>query len=283
LPATRPSPAKLPSRPRLRPLKAVPGPGFLAWFDALYARHTADLRFPEIRKALQALSTVYVQRRDRLAQGHALGTAGKRAAFALFYTPLHALLVQALAGALPTQRPTELLDLGCGTGAAGLGWALHDRQEAGPGAAPLRLRGIDVNAYAVQEARWNWHQLSLQEQVSKGDLGQLTVGRDQSVVLAYVLNELSAPLRAQWLGRLLEGPNAPAQVLIVEPIAGRVAPWFAEWEARFTAVGGRADAWQVEMQMPERLALLDKAAGLHHSTFRVRSLFLNRRNCPAST
>jgi hypothetical protein len=49
----------------------------------LEARHLADLEFREVSKALRALSSTYVERRDRLAAGAALGTAGKRAAFAL--------------------------------------------------------------------------------------------------------------------------------------------------------------------------------------------------------
>ena len=56
---------------------------FPAWVEALETRHTASLTFTEVRKALQALSSVYVQRRARLSEGDALGSAGKRAAFAL--------------------------------------------------------------------------------------------------------------------------------------------------------------------------------------------------------
>ena len=64
------------------------------WLAALEARHLRDLTFAEVRRALQALSATYVQQRGRLPGGAALEGAGKRAAFALFYGPLHFLAVR---------------------------------------------------------------------------------------------------------------------------------------------------------------------------------------------
>jgi len=40
---------------------------FDRWFAALWARHTRVLTFQEIRRALQALSSLYVERREKLA------------------------------------------------------------------------------------------------------------------------------------------------------------------------------------------------------------------------
>ena len=57
----------------------------------------ARMRFAELRKAVQSLSRHYVERRDRLQRGDALATAGRRAAFALYYGPLHFLLLARLA------------------------------------------------------------------------------------------------------------------------------------------------------------------------------------------
>src|SRR5665213_1682977 len=98
---------------------------FSNWMAAIEARHLADLRFPEVSRALRALSSTYVERRGRIGDGAALSGAGKRAAFALFYGPLHYLLVRAIVDELPgaaAVRPT-LVDLGCGTGAASVAWA----------------------------------------------------------------------------------------------------------------------------------------------------------------
>ena len=89
------------------------------WMEALEARHFADLTFSEVARSLRALSATYVERRSTLATGAALSGTGKRAAFALFYGPLHFLLVRHVVAALsdPLGRTTTLVDLGCGTGA----------------------------------------------------------------------------------------------------------------------------------------------------------------------
>src|SRR5919197_2916834 len=95
------------------------------WLAALEERHLANLTRSELTRALRALSSAYVERRRRLAEGAALEGAGKRAAFALFYGPLHYLLVRAIVRALPEAaagKAATLVDLGSGTGAAGAAW-----------------------------------------------------------------------------------------------------------------------------------------------------------------
>src|SRR5476649_1858537 len=119
---------------------------FDRWMARLEARHLAELTFPEVSRALRALSSAYVERRQKLADGAALSGAGKRAAFALFYGPLHHLLVAHIAGALPdaTANISSLVDLGCGTGASGAAWA-------GACARTPRVVGIDRHPWALGE------------------------------------------------------------------------------------------------------------------------------------
>jgi hypothetical protein len=78
-----------------------------------------------VSRALRALSSTYVERRQRLGEGAALAGAGKRAAFALFYGPLHYLLIREIVRTLQNtaSAPAHLIDLGCGTGASGVAWA----------------------------------------------------------------------------------------------------------------------------------------------------------------
>jgi hypothetical protein len=67
------------------------GPGdtlFREWMSWIEERYLADLTFREVTRSLRALSSTYVERRQRLGRGAALNSAGKRAAFALFYGPL---------------------------------------------------------------------------------------------------------------------------------------------------------------------------------------------------
>src|SRR5262245_43027754 len=100
---------------------------FDAWIQSLETRHLADLRFPEVSRALRALSSTYIERRGSILHGAALAGAGKRAAFALFYGPLHYLIVEEVVRHLDSRReqPRALVDLGCGTGAAGAAWAVQ--------------------------------------------------------------------------------------------------------------------------------------------------------------
>src|SRR5919198_1895449 len=91
------------------------------WLAALEERHLANLTRAELTRSLRALSSCYVERRHRLTQGAALESAGKRAAFALFYAPLHFLTVTHIIEALgdDARSSRAILDVGCGTGAAG--------------------------------------------------------------------------------------------------------------------------------------------------------------------
>ena len=121
---------------------------FSRWLAAAERRYLADLTRPELGRALRALSSCYVERRGRLAEGGALGTAGKRAAFALFYAPLHFLAVREIARSIQgggSTPPLDVVDLGCGTGAAGAAWAL----ERG-----VSVQGRDTNSWAVRVAAW---------------------------------------------------------------------------------------------------------------------------------
>src|SRR5262245_18894492 len=79
------------------------------WLAALEARHLADLRFAEVTRALRALSSTYVERRERLGGQTALNSAGKRAAYAMYYSPLHYFTVAAIVEALGATRPMSRL------------------------------------------------------------------------------------------------------------------------------------------------------------------------------
>src|SRR2546425_7422522 len=94
---------------------------FVQWFEALEKRHLANLGFSEVRRAVQALSSLYVERRGRLGGASAVDGAGKRAAFALFFGPLHFLLIREVIRELQAGVPKRaaILDIACGTGVAG--------------------------------------------------------------------------------------------------------------------------------------------------------------------
>jgi hypothetical protein len=241
-----------------------------AWLLALEKRHLANLTFQEVRRALQALSSLYVERRGRLASGAALEGAGKRAAFALYYGPLHFLLVREIVRALgaAARAPKRLLDLGCGTGVAGAAWALETGGRAS-------LEGVDRSAWAVQEARWTYGQLGLHGSAGRGDAASCPLpGPPAGVITAFTVNELADEAREALLARLLGAGRTGVRILVVEPIARRSLPWWSEWSRAFVAAGGRDDEWRFPLVLPDRLRLLGKAAGLDARELTGRSLWL---------
>ena len=240
------------------------------WLAALEARHLADLRLPEVTRALRALSSAYVERRQSLARGAALDSAGKRAAFALFYAPIHYLVTARIVETLDSGIPATVVDLGCGTGAAGAAWSMTC------GRAP-RLLGIDRHPWAVEEARWTYRHLGLDGRAVQGDVARFRPPRgDVALVATYVLNELSETVRAALVARLIEAASRGARVLIVEPIARSVTPWWNAVRSQVEGAGGRADEWDLALDLPRLVATLDRSAGLNHRRVKARSLFIHR-------
>jgi len=243
---------------------------FGSWSQALEARHLARLTFPEVRRALQALSSLYVERRGCLGAGAALEGEGKRAAFALFYGPLHFLLVRGIVRALGAMRPAArtIIDLGCGTGASGAAWA----SEIGRGCA---VEAIDRSGWAVAEARWTMKTLGVRGGAARGDLLCAALpGRGGAVLAAFALNEIGDADRDRLLDRIFEAAARGAAVLVVEPIARRGLPWWDEVARRCAAAGGRVDEWRLPAELPAIVRRLDEAAGLNHRILTGRSLFV---------
>jgi hypothetical protein len=252
------------------------------WLEALERRHLADFTMSEVARALRALSSCYVERRGRLADGGALSSAGKRAAFALFYGPQHFFVVQKivdslkLAGIFPGKVPATLVDLGCGTGAAGAAWA----RTAGIPA----ILGFDRHPWAIAEAAWTYRRFELRGRAARRDIGRPDVltandngkGRTEAraVLAAYAVNELAPAGRAALLSTVLYAHRQGDRLLVVEPIARRALSWWAQWEEAFLAAGGRADEWRFPADLPEATRLLARAAGLDPRELTARSLLL---------
>jgi hypothetical protein len=244
---------------------------FREWYAALEARHLRSLTFAEVRRAVQALSSLYVERRDRIARGGDLGSAGKRAAFALFYAPLHFLLVREVVRALHGGRPApgKILDLGCGTGAGGAAWALE-------AAGSPSVLGVDTSGWAVEEARHTFRSLGVDGTAQRGSAETARMpGAGAAILAAFVVNEIGADARERILPKLLDAFHRGARVLVIEPIARRPTPWWPEWSQAFAAAGGIDSKWRFPVDLPARLRLLDRAAGLDHRELTARTLWLD--------
>ncbi|HET9372650.1 MAG TPA: methyltransferase [Vicinamibacterales bacterium] len=250
------------------------------WLTALEARHRAALRPAEFLKAVRALSARYVERRDELSRRSALDSAGKRAAFAAFFAPLHFLTTTAIVRELGADRTAlrTIVDLGCGTGVASAAWAAAHRDR------PAVL-GIDRDPWALDEARWNWRELGIEGRVRRGDIVQhlraagagptARTADGTALLAAWSVNELDAAARRAALPLLIDAARRGAAVLIVEPISRRAVPWWPEWSATFAGAGGRSDEWTFTDRLPDPLAAIDEAAGFRREGLKARSLFLS--------
>lgn len=253
---------------------------FASWLSALEQRHLSDLRFPEVTRALRALSTDYVARRARVRHA-ALDGRGKRAAFALFYGPLHFLIVDRVARALGLGNPPTdaLIDLGCGTGAAGAAAAIVSGART--------LTGIDRHAWAVEEARWTYRHFGLRARTVHADVcralgrsgrGSRAAPNRTLLLAAYTVNELTSDERSTLLPTLMASATEGSAILVIEPISRSVTPWWPSWSAAFGNRGGREGEWRFAAPLPAQVRTLDRAAGLDHREQTARTLWLPPAN-----
>jgi hypothetical protein len=247
------------------------------WVAALLDRHLAALHRPEFLKAVRALSVRYVERRHALVDRSPLDSAGKRAAFAAFYAPLHFLTMRAILQALrdATSPVDRVTDLGCGTGVTGAAWALENP-------TPVDLTGVDRHPWALGEARWNWREMGLRGRAVRSDLGQWLSNASEAragaplarhgIVMAWSMNELPDQARQRVQDALIDLVSRGANVLVVEPVSRRLVPWWDDWASRVVDVGGRADEWRFDGPLPPALAALDEAAGFGRDALTARSV-----------
>jgi len=245
-------------------------PVLTAWLAALEARHLANLTRQEFTRAVRALSARYVERRGQLPDRSPLDSAGKRAAFALFYAPLHLLTARAAIAQMGVRTDlSSLVDLGCGTGVCSAAWALlHE--------SPPPVIGVDAHPWALEEARWNWRTLGLRGQATRGDLvaaartllkqNDATLART-GVIAGWSVNELPKTDRAQLLEVLDQLCGRGVTLVILEPLARGVTPWWNDWVERLAPRGVVSRDVKTDTDLPAPLDSFSDAAG-----FRAKSL-----------
>jgi hypothetical protein len=240
------------------------------WLAALEKRHLADLTFSEVARALRALSSTYVERRKRLHRKSALDSTGKRAAYALYYSPLHFLTVLEVVRALGAHHSSarHLLDWGCGAGGAGAAWATSLSR-------PPDVHGVDIHPWCVAEATFTYRTFGLIGDAARGDAAQIQVPRrTDAIVAGWMLNELTDTARNAVREQLDRAAGRGVEILIVEPISTRVSPWWPAWADFFARRHGRADEWRFPVELPDLVRRLDRAAGLRHDVLTARTLYL---------
>ena len=259
-----------------------PSPRFDSWLDSLLARHQRTFAPAEFLKAVRALSARYVERRAQLAQHTPTDSAGKRAAFAAFFAPLHFLTARAIidASGLGNAAVDRIVDLGCGTAAVGAAWASAL-------ATPPQITGVDKQGWCLDEARLTWRAFGLDGRTVRGDLlvSAERLARDASVrdrarvgiALGWSVNELDNPTRARLLPAITALARAGHPLLIIEPLARGMSPWWDDWAAALAPSGARAQDWKFDVDLPPALAAIDEAAGFRREGLGARAIITGPR------
>jgi hypothetical protein len=257
---------------------------FDAWLEAACGRYLPRLSFSEVRKGAQALSSLYVERRSggRIALRATAGE-GKRAALATYYAPLHFLTAhQAVArlggGALRGVRGVH--DLGCGTGAAGVAAAALLPE-------PPTVHAIDLSPWALGEALQTASAFGLALHPRRAALPRALprAGAEDLLVLGWVVNELSPDSRERLLHGIEGALGRGARLLVLEPLARSIAPWWRAWALPLAAHGVEDATLRCTLELPPWIQEMDHACGLDHRELRARVLLGplgngTERRCP---
>ena len=241
------------------------------YLEALIGRHLKDLKFGEVTRALRALSAGYVEKREEGGLARALDGRGKRAAFALYYGSTHFLVTEALVRELllgfDGEGRSTILDLGCGTGVCGAAWALGS-------SSPAHIVGADRSSFALHEARWTYQMLRLKAETSRSISQTLdSIRRPEGIVLGWTLNELDEEKRDLIGSRLVPWVAKGSRLLVIEPVSKRVAPWWDAWVARFPVGRVSTVERRLRLDLPPKIALLARSAGLSTDLTVVRAMF----------
>lgn len=248
---------------------------FDAWLAGTLARYIPPLTFSELRKGVQAVSSLYVERRasGRLAS-RAIEGAGKRGALATYYAALHFLTVHHALRMIEQEAlgaVRRIVDLGCGTGAVGAAIArtLQDVRE---------VTGTDRSGWALEEAERTWLAFGLTGRAVRADLQAAVPRAAAGTLLAFgwSVGELDDDERAELMHQVTGALRKGAALLVVEPLAKSVSPWWPDWVARLAPLNVRDELIRVAIDRPGFIRDMDKASRLDHQVIGARILYGGR-------
>jgi hypothetical protein len=91
-------------------------------------------------------------------------------------------------------------------------------------------------------------------------------------VLGWSANELDDHSRDLLLERLREHGEASGLLLVLEPLAGSVSPWWKTWRRALAALGVAEGEFKRAVERPAWIRQMDKAAQLDHRMLGARWL-----------
>lgn len=244
---------------------------FDGWLTAAVARVSPPLTFPEVRKGVQAVSSLYVDRRPSAGLGaRTTESDGKRAALSTFYAPLHFLMSLRAAAELPAAVRSGIRrvhDLGCGTGVVGAAVA----RVCDP---PVEVLGIDRSGWALREARFTYAGFGVRGRTRRASIPEAlpTLRPGDAVTLGWMANELEPSARSELLAFLERAAQRGHPLLVLEPLARGIAPWWPAWSAALCPLGVRDLELKEALERPSWIERLDEASGLDHRTLGARVL-----------
>lgn len=227
---------ELPDNRKPKTINHKPFPVSAPDWDGLITRYLAERAGRAKRAALveevARLSAMFNGPREMSAAGAPyLDRRPARAAYAAYFAPANAGKVVRILRELAACDPgffgrssLRALDLGCGTGAGGLGLAAFLAER---GLAPrVAYEGVDASEPALEDARWFLAEVAPAWEVTTrgGDVAAAAgAGRADLVFLIDVLNEVVRGTRdpvaagARLLRSALDGASPGGYLVVVEP------------------------------------------------------------------
>ena len=249
-----------------------------AWLEALERRHLADLTMSEVARALRALSSCYVERRSKLAEGGALSSAGQaRGVRALLWPAASARHARdcrrrchlrqirsptsSISGAEPVPpAPPGPSRLGVAARfAASIVIRGRSRKRAGP------TGSFSCDGRVVQAS------IAAHGMLQKRSAAEARPGTASSRRTPSTSSRPTASLHCCSLARRLMR-REPA-FWSSSRLPGGSSPWWRDWQTAIERAGGRADEWRFPADLPPTQLALARAAGLDPRELTARSLF----------
>lgn len=241
-----------------------------AKLEAIHNESRAGLTRRAWHQAIQAASRNYTSQRQRLSQSVAPSPAIQLAQHG-YYGVMHALIVQAIAAYFHIQQwPFQrLIDIGCNTGVAGLTLCAQ---------LPTITSyiGLEPQRWAAKKAKQFQLACAIPGKIFSGTGLTWQPQKGDLILLSFVLNEMTESQRKVLHSKLLHHLEKGAGILIIEPIARHITPWWDSWLQSFLpwsySQANLQKAWPV--QTPQMWFESHHGAGFHHQRWKARSLWI---------